>query len=107
MSLLFHSTNRQSPPVNLREAFLAGQAPDRGLYFPDKFPRIKPDEMAAFSHLPYNEVAFRVLSKFTDGILPADDLATMCRAAYNFSVPLEIIHDRIFLMRLDQGPTAS
>src|SRR6202012_1137651 len=50
---------------------------------------------------------FRVLSKFTDGILPADDLATMCRAAYNFSVPLEIIHDPIFLMRLDQGPTAS
>ena len=31
----------------------------------------------------------------------------MCREAYNFPVPLEIIHDRVFLMRLDQGPTAS
>ena len=31
----------------------------------------------------------------------------MCREAYNFAVPLEKIHDRVFLMRLDQGPTAS
>jgi len=32
---LFFSTNRQSPPVNLRDALLQGQAPDRGLYFAD------------------------------------------------------------------------
>ena len=31
----------------------------------------------------------------------------MCRDAYNFPIPLEKIHDRVFLMRLDQGPTAS
>ncbi len=31
----------------------------------------------------------------------------MCHAAYNFPVPLEIVYDRVFLMRLDQGPTAS
>jgi threonine synthase len=48
-----------------------------------------------------------VLSKFTAGIIPDADLATMCRSAYNFPVPLEIVNVRIFLMRLDQGPTAS
>lgn len=103
----FHSTNSQSPAVNLREALLAGQAPDRGLYFPKEFPKLTPDEIAEFSKLPYHEIAFRVLSKFTDGIIPESDLAAMCHEAYNFPVPLEIIHDRIFLMRLDQGPTAS
>ncbi|HVU26384.1 MAG TPA: threonine synthase [Verrucomicrobiae bacterium] len=106
-ALLFRSTNAQSPAVDLREALLAGQAPDRGLYFPQKFPQLTPEEIAAFSKLPYHEIAFRVLSKFTGGIIPADDLAAMCRDAYNFPVPLEIIRDRIFLMRLDQGPTAS
>ncbi len=35
--ILFHSTNGQSPAVNLREALLQGQAPDRGLYFPKNF----------------------------------------------------------------------
>jgi len=106
-AILFHSTNRQSPAVNLREAMLQGQAPDRGLYFPEKFPRLTRDEIAAFATLPYHEIAFRVLAKYTDGILPDADLAAMCRAAYDFSIPLEKIYDRVFLMRLDQGPTAS
>ncbi|MBI3875895.1 MAG: threonine synthase, partial [Verrucomicrobia bacterium] len=106
-ALLFHSTNSQSPAVNLREALLAGQAPDRGLYFPEKFPQLTPNEIAAFAQLPYREIAFRVLRKFTEGIIPDDALTAMCRKAYNFGVPLEVIHRGVFLMRLDQGPTAS
>jgi len=107
MSLLFHSTNGQSPAVNLRAALLAGLAPDRGLYLPETFPKLTPAEIAAFARLPYHEIAFRVLSKFTEGVIPRDELAAMCHSAYNFPVPLEIIHVRVFLMRLDQGPTAS
>lgn len=107
MPLQFHSTNELSPAVNLRDAFLNGQAPDRGLYVPEKFPRLAPEEIAAFAQLPYHEIAFRVLSKYTDGIIPDADLAAMCRQAYDFNIPLEKIHDRVFLMRLDQGPTAS
>ena len=107
MPLLFSSTNGRSPAVNLREAFLRGQAPDRGLYFPDTFPQLAPDEIAAFAWLPYHEIAFRVLSKYTDGILPAGVLAAICRDAYNFEIPLEKVYDRVVVMRLDQGPTAS
>ena len=107
MALLFHSTNRQSPAVNLREALLQGQAPDRGLYFPEKFPQLTADEIAAFAKLPYHEIAFRVLSKYTHGIIPADVLAAICRDAYNFEIPLEKVYDRVHVMRLDHGPTAS
>jgi threonine synthase len=107
MSLLFRSTNGQSPAVNLREALLRGQAPDRGLYFPETFPTLTPDEIAAFAKLPYHETAFRVLSKYTDGIIPPDALADICRDAYNFDIPLEKVYDRVYVMRLDQGPTAS
>ncbi|MGH7994518.1 MAG: threonine synthase, partial [Limisphaerales bacterium] len=67
--IYFHSTNGQAPAVNLREAFHAGLAPDRGLYLPEKFPQLAPDEIAAFAQLPYHEIAFRVLSKFTEGII--------------------------------------
>lgn len=105
--LLFHSTNGQSPVVDLRAALLAGQAPDRGLYFPAQFPRFTFNEMAAFSRLPYHEIAFRVLSKFTEDIVPPAELAKFCLDAYNFPVPLEVVNFRTFLMRLDQGPTAS
>jgi len=106
-TLLFRSTNGQSPSVNLREAFLAGQAPDRGLYLPERFPHITPAEIAEFAGLPYRQVAFRVLRKFTDGVIPDDALAAMCDRAYDFGVPLEVIQRGVHLMRLDQGPTAS
>lgn len=106
-TLRFKSTNGQSPSVDLRTALLAGQAPDRGLYFPERFPQLTREEITAFARLPYREVAFRVLRKFTEGLLPDDALAAMCRKAYNFGVPLEVIHYGVYLMRLDQGPTAS
>jgi threonine synthase len=106
-ALLFRSTNRQSPAVNLRDAMMAGQAPDCGLYFPEKFPRLTADEIAAFAKLPYGEIAFRVLSRFTTGVIPDDTLAAMCREAYNFVIPIEKTYDRVYVMRLDQGPTAS
>ena len=107
MALLFYSTNGQSPPVNLRDAFLIGQAPDRGLYFPDKFPTLTPDEIAAFAQLSYPEIAFRVLSRYTEGVVEPDALAQMCHEIYHFAVPLEKVYDRVHVMRLDQGPTAS
>src|SRR5262249_27408124 len=107
--VLFRSTNGQSPPVNLREAMLTGQAPDRGLYFPQQFPKLTTAEIAAFADLPYSEVAFRVLSKFTDGIIAADALAKMCREPYDFEIPLEPVEGmpRVHCLRLDCGPTAS
>ena len=107
MPLLFHSTNGQAPAVDLREALLEGQAPDRGLYIPNKFPRLTPDEIAAFAKLDYFQIAERVLSKFTEGMIPQDIVAAMCRDAYDFPVPLEKVHGRVHVMRLDQGPTAS
>ena len=107
MRLEFTSTNGQSPSVNLREALLAGQDPDRGLYFLKQFPQLTAAEIAAFPALPYHEIAFRVLSKFTDGIVEPVALAAMCRDAYDFAVPLEKVYDRVNIMRLDQGPTAS
>jgi threonine synthase len=107
MPLLFHSTNGQALAVDLREALLEGQAPDRGLYLPDSFPRLAQDEIASFAKLDYCQIAERVLSKFTDGIIPQDILAAMCRDAYDFPIPLEKVHDRTYVMRLDHGPTAS
>jgi len=105
----FHSTNGNSPAVNLREALMAGQAPDKGLYLPRVFPRLTPEDITAFATMPYHEIAFRILSKYSEGILPEHDLSHLCQDAYDFDVPLEPVRgmDRVAVMRLDQGPTAS
>jgi threonine synthase len=106
-TLLFRSTNVRSPAVNFREALLAGLAPDGGLYFPERFPLLSPQEIAGLRELPYDQTAFRVLSKYTDGILPDTELEKFCRQAYDFEVPVEMIYDRVYALRLDCGPTAS
>jgi threonine synthase len=108
-TLIFYSTNEQSPPVNLRDALLIGQAPDKGLYLPREFPKLSSAELAEFAKLPYYEIAFRVLSKYSDGIIGADALVELCRDTYDFDVPLEPVldMDRVCILRLDRGPTAS
>ena len=109
MPLLFHSTNGQSPAVNLRDALLIGLAPDRGLYLPRGFPQFTHHDLAGFAKLPYHSIAFEVLRRFMEGVIDDEALEELCRDAYDFPVPLEPVRglDRVCVMRLDRGPTAS
>ncbi len=105
--ILFYSTNRKTACVTLREALLLGQAPDRGLFMPETFPKILPGEMAALGDRSYPEIARFVLARFTRGVIAEDRLAALCEDAYDFDVPLERVENRRYLLRLDRGPTAS
>ena len=105
--LSFYSTNGKAVAMGLREALLKGQAPDRGLYLPQRFPRLTPEEIAAFANQPYPEIAFEVLRRFTVGVVDEAVLRALCADAYNYDVPLEPVYGRVRVMRLDQGPTAS
>lgn len=106
-TIRFRSTNAAAPSVSLREALLTGQAPDRGLYEPETLPAFRRADLAAFARLSYADIAFRVLWPFAQGSIPEDQLAAFCREAYDFPVPLEAVGDRIHVLRLDRGPTAS
>jgi threonine synthase len=101
------STNLKAKPVSFREALLKGLAPDRGLYMPERIPEISYEEIQSFSDLPYYEIAYRVMRKFLHSEMPDEDFYAIVKDAYNFDVPLEHVCDQKFIMRLDQGPTAS
>ncbi len=106
-SLLFYSTNGKAPKVDLRSALINGQAPDRGLYLPERIPTFSPDELVVFPSLSYPEIATRVLSRFTTGILDDTVLKQLCEDAYTYPVPIEKVYARNHILRLDRGPTAS
>jgi threonine synthase len=106
-AIRYYSTNRSADEVTLREALLRGQAPDLGLYLPDRVPALSPEELGRLSELAYPEVAFEVLCRFTGGMMTEDRLREHCADAYNFEVPLEPAGESRFLLRLDRGPTAS
>ena len=105
--LLYHSTNLQAPAVTFGEALLKGIAPDGGLYMPDEIPCISGEEILNFSRMQYHEIAFDIGKRFLGEQIPDDDLLQIVKGAYNFQVPLEQVYDRKYVIRLDQGPTAS
>jgi threonine synthase len=107
MPSLLYSTNLRSPDVDLKGALLQGQAPDKGLYMPRAIPQIPLDEIVGYRGKAYPEIAFAVLKRYTQGLIPDADLMWLCTECYNYDVPLERVYDRNYLMRLDQGPTAS
>lgn len=103
----YYSTNLKSPEVTFREALMKGLAPDGGLYLPSSFPMISPEELESFPSKEYHEIAFNILFQIIGSEIDKDELAKLCADAYNFEIPLEKVHDRKYIMRLDQGPTAS
>lgn len=105
--ILFYSTNRKAKPVTFREALLKGLAPDKGLFMPQQIPTLTTEEIAGFAGLPYHEIANTICGKFLQEQIPGPELAALTKDAYDFPVPLEPVQDRCYVMRLDQGPTAS
>jgi threonine synthase len=103
----YYSTNLKAPQVSFSEALLKGLAPDGGLYLPDVIPQVTDEELKSFSGKQYFEIAFTILSKFTREEISDKELKEICKEAYNFEIPLEKVADRKYIMRLDQGPTAS
>lgn len=105
--ILYYSTNRNAEKVSFREALLKGLAPDRGLYMPDHLPAMDDGFIRSLSGKTYHEVAFEVAKLFLHTEINENELAGLVRDAYNFEVPLEVMYDSKYIMRLDQGPTAS
>ena len=117
MPIRYYSTNRLlkiipgaipfTGKVSFREALLAGQAPDEGLFVPDSIPTLSMGEIIALRDQPYWQAALLVTSAFLSDEFPGDVLEAVMKDAYNYPVLLEAVYPRAFLLRLDQGPTAS
>ena len=105
--ILYASTSGKAPAVGFREALFQGQPPDGGLYMPTQIPSLGPDEIEALKGRPYREVALAVLARFLADEIPLKELERITFGAYNFEVPVERVRDRRYIIRLDQGPTAS
>lgn len=105
--MLYYSTNHISPKISFKDALLQGQAPDKGLYMPEVIPVLAEEEIDAFAGMEYHQIACELMGRFLDDDLPRETLAALTKDAYDFDVPLEHVYGRKYVMRLDQGPTAS
>lgn len=105
--MLYYSTNHKAKKVNFREALLQGLAEDKGLYMPEAIPALSVAELASLKEMTYPEIALTIGKKFLSDEIPEAELKRLIDDAYDYPIPLENVVSRQFVMRLDQGPTAS
>ena len=103
----FNSTNHQDLDRSLAHALLSGQAKDKGLFMPQPIPQFTAKDWTRMGQCSYPELAYEVLSRYVDDEFTAEELLGLCHDAYDYPVPLEHVTQRRYVMRLDQGPTAS
>ncbi|MDK9695969.1 MAG: threonine synthase [Siculibacillus sp.] len=104
------STRGEAPSLGFSDVLLAGLARDGGLYVPADWPVLTSEEIADLAGLPYAEVAFRIISRFTGSDIRHDDLRAMIEGAYaTFRhpavTPLSQLGSNHFLLELSHGPT--
>ncbi|MBU0755003.1 MAG: pyridoxal-phosphate dependent enzyme, partial [Planctomycetes bacterium] len=104
---IYYSTNHNVPDVGLDTALLRGQAGDRGLFLPRTIPKLSKDFLARAKDLSYPNLAAAVLTPYAEGVFTREEIEAICHDAYDFEVPLEEVEARRYILRLDQGPTAS
>jgi len=109
----YFSTNRYRAggfidEVSFAKALIMGQAPDGGLFMPSAIPQFFDSELELMMRRSYPDIAAMVLRKwFHPSEISYEKMLEIVNDAYKFPVPLEHVIGRQYVMRLDQGPTAS
>lgn len=101
----YYSTNGQAPLTSFRDATIRGQAPDKGLYFPEEVPVLPAGLISHITELTEAEIAFRVIAPYVGDEIPAAELRRIVEETVNFEIPLVPVTDDIFSLELYHGPT--
>lgn len=101
----YYSLHHTAPVVDFSQATINGQAPDKGLYFPEKLPPPAPELIRDIEKLTQEEIAFKVLAPYIGEALPEEVLKRIIEETINFPFPLVQVTDDIYCLELFHGPT--
>jgi threonine synthase len=101
----YYSLNKISPSATFEEATIKGQAPDKGLYFPESIPTLSKDFITNIKSYSKEEIGFEVMKPFVGESIPDDVLANIIAETINFNFPLVQVNENIFSLELFHGPT--
>lgn len=101
----YFSTNKQSPFVDFKEATIQGQAPDKGLYFPETIPTVDKNLIVDIENISNEDIGFRVLKPYVGNTIPDENLFQIVSESISFPIPLVKISDDIYSLELFHGPT--
>ncbi len=101
----YYSLNKKSPVVDFKTATILGQAPDKGLYFPETIPQVSKALIHNIENYSNEALAMEVISPYIGDAIPKAELERIVNETVNFEIPLVKIKDHIFSLELFHGPT--
>jgi threonine synthase len=108
----YTTTRGAETGVDFRAALLSGLAADGGLYVPASLPQFSAQEIASWSWLPFDELAWRVIAPFVGDTLDEPSLRALVSDSYRgfrhrAIAPLQQIGHNEWVLQLFHGPTRS
>jgi threonine synthase len=101
----FYSTNKQSPSVSFKEATIHGQAPDKGLYFPQYIPQLDQEFIKNIESFSNEEIAYQVIAPYVGEEMTEETLRRIVSETVSFPIPLVQVTPAISSLELFHGPT--
>ncbi len=101
----YYSTNNRSLVAGFREAAIQGQAPDKGLYFPEKIPALPKGFVESLTPLSKEELSFTVMKPYVGNAIADADLLQIVTETVAFPFPLVPVSEGISSLELYHGPT--
>ena len=101
----YYSLNKLSQKVDFATATVLGQAPDKGLYFPETIPRISKKLLDNIESYSNEAIAFEVIAPYIGNAIPKNILEKIVSETVDFEIPLVKITENIFSLELFHGPT--
>ena len=101
----YQSLNHNAKDVSFLDAVRRGLAPDRGLYFPSKIPKLKESFIKNIHKYSDHEIAYRVIQPYLGKDIPNERLKNIVQETLNFDFPIVEITNTIATLELFQGPT--
>jgi threonine synthase len=102
------STRGEIGNISFKDAVLMGLADDGGLLLPELFPALSLDEIKTLAVLPYSELAYEIISLFSEG-LSGSHLKNIIDRSYRTFTHPEITpvvkKDDLYILELFHGPT--
>ncbi len=101
----FFSTNHKAAIVDFKLATIKGQAPDKGLYFPQKIPILSETFIKNIEDYSNEAIAYEVIKPYVGSCIHVTKLKQIVEETINFSIPLVPVNENIFSLELFHGPT--
>jgi len=101
----YYSLNNPSTRVTFKEATIQGQAPDKGLYFPESIPTLPKQFFDNIGSMSREDIAYQVIRPFTGDTLPEAELRRIVAETINFDFPLVPVTANSWALELFHGPT--